>query len=300
MQMYARNYVEGLFLSSSVIGNETVAQEKILEAVRIIRNQYHYDGYLHLKVMPGADFSHIRELVEIADRVSINLESPTKNGFSELTSTKDYQADILRRMKLIQAAKRRQGIPGGITTQMVVGAAEETDLNYINCMEKLYDEYGIYRTYFSAFDPVCGSPLEKNRAIPIRRENFLYRIDWLVRFYGFEFPEIKQIPNDSGNLSLSLDPKLALALKTPDRFPVDVNNATEDELLHVPGIGPTTAKRILQKRNCNQAIQNEKELKQAGAVLNRALPFVSINGKKQSRLNEFLEKPRLAEAVSLA
>lgn len=300
MQFYLRNYVEGLFLSSGVIGNETIAQEKMLEAVQIIRNEHHYDGYMHLKVMPGANFDHVQQLVEIADRVSINLESPTQNGFSELISTKEYKADILRRMKYIQSAKRRLQVPGGITTQMVVGAANETDLNYINRMEKLYDEYGIYRTYFSAFDPVCGSPLGKNRAIPLRRENFLYRIDWLVRFYGFEFPEIKRIPGDSGNLSLSLDPKLALALKTPNRFPVDVNRATEEELLHVPGIGPIAAKQIIQKRNTNQTIKNEKELRQLGIVLNRALPFVAINGKKQARLTEFAERPGLAEAVSLA
>lgn len=291
MQMYTRNYVEGLFLSSGVIGNEHLAQEKILDVVKILRNDYHYDGYTHLKVMPGADFDHVQQLVEISDRVSINLESPTKTGFSELISTKDFNTDILRRMKYIQRAKRRLQVPGGVTTQMVVGAASETDLNYINRMEKLYDNYGIYRTYFSAFDPVCGSPLEKNRAIPLRRENFLYRVDWLVRFYGFEFSEIKQIPDDNANMSLSIDPKLALALKTPNRFPVDVNHATEEELLYVPGIGPTAAKRIIEKQNQNHPIKTEKELKQTGAVLNRALAFVQIQGNKQSRLTEFAKIP---------
>lgn len=287
MQMYLRNYVEGLFLSSGVIGNETLAQEKMLNVVQILRNEYHYDGYMHLKVMPGAPFDHIEQLVEIADRVSINIESPTKSGFGELISTKDYNSDILRRMKYIQRAKRRQHVLGGVTTQMVIGAASETDLDYINRMEKLYDDYGIYRTYFSAFDPVCGSPLEKNRGIPLRRENFLYRLDWLVRFYGFEFDEIKQIPTDSGNLSLCTDPKLALALKTPDRFPVDPNTATENELLHVPGIGPVAAKRIVQVQNQNKKIENEYQLKTVGVILSRARSFLALNGQHQSRLEAF-------------
>lgn len=287
MQMYLRNYVEGLFLSSGVIGNENLAQQKILDTVNIIRNKFHYDGYVHLKVMPGANYDHVAQLVEIADRVSINLESPTKTGFSEIISTKDYQSDLLRRMKYIQRAKRRLQVPGGVTTQMVIGAADETDLNYINRMEKLYDDYGIYRTYFSAFDPVCGSPLEKNNAIPLRRENFLYRIDWLVRFYGFEFSEVKQIPNDDGFMPLHLDPKLALALKNPDKFPVDINHATEEELLHVPGIGPIGAKRILQQQNQNHKIRNENELKKLGIVLSKALPFIAIEGASQKRLGEF-------------
>ncbi len=287
MSMYTRNYVEGLFLSSGVIGNEQIAQEKILSTVEIIRNQYHYDGYMHLKVMPGANYDHISQLVQIADRVSINLESPTKDGFSEIISTKDYAADLLRRMKYIQRAKRRLEVPGGVTTQMVIGAAGETDANYIHRMETLYDHYGIYRTYFSAFDPVCGSPLDKTKPVPLQRENFLYRIDWLVRFYGFEFDEVKQIPNENGNLDLSIDPKLAFALKNPDRFPVDINHASENELLHVPGIGPTSAKQIVERQDAHQLVREEKELRKLGVVIERARPFIELDHQRQSRLSDY-------------
>ncbi|MBU0636377.1 putative DNA modification/repair radical SAM protein [Candidatus Micrarchaeota archaeon] len=287
MQLYTRNYIEGLFLSSAVMGNADCAQEKMLETINIIRNQFHYDGYIHLKIMPGSNMNHIKQLVEISDRVSINLESPTKNSFSELISTKEYKIDILRRLRYIQHAKQKQFAPGGVTTQMVVGAAGETDLEYINRMEKLYDDYGVYRAYFSAFDPIKGSPLDQQKGIPLRRENFLYRTDWLVRFYGFEFSEIKKIPGENENLSLSIDPKLALALKTPNRFPVDINHSTEEELLHVPGIGPISAKRIIQKQYNNQKIKNEKELKKIGIRLKQALPFIAINGFSQSRLEAF-------------
>lgn len=279
MQMYVRNYVEGLFLSSGVIGSAGLAAEKMLETVSILREKYNYQGYMYLKIMPGANPSDIKALAEHADRVSLNLEAPNKGAFSELCSTKDYQTDILRRLSWINKIKTRNQVSSGITTQMVVGAAGETDLDYINTMEALYGDFGLKKTYFSAFDAVNGTPLEKHGSIPLRRENFLYRIDWLLRFYHFSFSEVRGMLDENGMLPLNVDPKLSFALQNRDLFPVDVNSASLDELLRVPGLGLTGAQRILDLREKTK-IKSADELTMAVPSAKKSLPFLFVNGKQ--------------------
>jgi len=285
MNMYVRNYVEGLFLSSGVVRNENYAFEKMYETVEILRKKYNYQGYIHLKVMPGADKSHIKALTEVADRVSLNAECPNKSSFTEICSTKDYQIDIQRRLKMINQIKGPK-VESGVTTQMVVGAANETDLDYIKSLENMYEDYGLKKAYFSAFDAVPGTPLEKEKSIPLKRENFLYRLDWLLRFYHFSFKEVKTMVNEEEMLPLNIDPKLSFAINNPEKFPVDVNTATLDELLHVPGIGVTGAMRILTARK-NHPIENADELKQIGIMYKQALPFIDIQGAKQYSLKTF-------------
>lgn len=285
MQMYVRNYVEGLFLSSGVCGSAGLAAEKMLETASILREKYNYQGYMHLKIMPGANPSDIKAIASYADRVSLNLESPSKSAFSEICSTKDYNVDVKRRLSWVNKIKTRDEVSSGVTTQMVVGAAGETDMDYINTMETLYRDFGLKKTYFSAFDAVDGTPLEKARSIPLRRENFLYRIDWLVRFYRFSFDEVREMTGDNGMLPLNVDPKLSFALQNRDLFPVDVNTASFDELLRVPGIGLTGAQRIIDFRGQGK-IRSVDELKKIMPAIRGALPFLDINGR-QSTLGVF-------------
>ncbi|VVB99667.1 Biotin synthase [uncultured archaeon] len=287
MNMYLGNYVEGLFLSSGVVGNETRAFEKMHRTVEILRGgKYNYQGYIHLKVMPGADPSHIKALAEVADRVSLNAECPNSEAFSEICTTKDYGIDIERRLRMINHVKGQNEITSGVTTQMVVGAAGETDRDYLDALERMYLDFGLKKAYFSAFDPVQGTPLEKEKGTPLRRENFLYRVDWLLRFYHFDFREVKTLVDEDGMMPLNIDPKVNFALHNPEKFPVDINSAGIDELLHVPGIGVQGAQRILKMReHCH--IRGVDELKATGITLSRAMPFLQVNGARQSNLTQF-------------
>ncbi|MBI2597910.1 MAG: putative DNA modification/repair radical SAM protein [Candidatus Diapherotrites archaeon] len=279
MQMYVRNYVEGLFLSSGVCGSADVAAQKMLETVSILRGKYNYQGYIHLKIMPGAHPSDIKALAEHADRVSLNLEAPTKSSFSELCTTKDYQTDVLRRLSWIEKLKGKDNVTSGVTTQLVVGAGGETDLDYINCLEELYKNFGLKKAYFSAFDAQPFTPLENSRSIPLVRENFLYRIDWLLRFYHFSFKEAKEMVGENGMLPLNIDPKINFALAHKELFPVDVNEASFEELLRVPGVGLTSAQRIMDARE-EHKIKSAQELKNFGVVLKKSLPFLDVAGKQ--------------------
>lgn len=286
MQMYVRNFVEGLFLSSGVCGSAELACEKMLDTVSILRNKYNYQGYVHLKIMPGANPSDIKALSGLADRVSLNVEAPTRGAFSELCTTKDYQTDVLRRLSWVQKIKGKWEISSGATTQLVVGAAGETDLDYINCLQTLYADFGVKKAYFSAFDAQGNTPLENSKSIPLVRENFLYRLDWLLRFYHFSFDEVKGMVDERGMLPLNVDPKMGFALQHKELFPLDVNNASFEELLRVPGIGLASAQRIFDAQEKGK-IKSVQELKNFGVVLKNALPFLGIGGR-QTNLNGFL------------
>lgn len=286
MQMYLRNYIEGVFLSSGVLGNSEIANQKIIDTMEILRNKHHFQGYVHLKIMPGSDKEQIKQLIEFSDRVSLNLESPTKSAFGELCSTKDYNNDVLKRLRWINDLKNKGEISSGFTTQMVVGAAGETDKDYLNTMWSMYKEHGLRRAYFSAFDACANTPLENGKSIPLRRENFLYRIDWMLRFYKFKFHELKTMIGDNGNLPLNIDPKLNFALQNPDKFPVDINHSSFDELIRVPGIGLAGAEKI-SKFTQHHKIQTIDELKEFGVRYKEAAPFIEVEGSRQSSLRGF-------------
>ena len=286
MQMYLRNYIEGVFISSGVLGNAEKSNQKIIDTMQILRNKYHFQGYVHLKIMPGSEKEQIKQLIEFSDRISLNLESPSKTAFNELCSTKDYNNDIMRRLRWIDNLKAKGEISSGFTTQMVVGAAGETDKQYLETMWNLYKEYGLRRAYFSAFDACKNTPLENGKSIPLRRENFLYRIDWMLRFYKFKFHELKTMINDQGMLPLNLDPKLNFALQNVDKFPVDVNNASFEELIRVPGIGLEGAKKIVSFTG-QKKIHSINELKNFGVRFKEAAPFIQVDGSIQSSLRSF-------------
>ncbi len=284
MHLYQANYVEGLFLSSGIGRDEEIQMERMLETVEHLRFKEKFHGYIHLKILPGVSKDKIDVATAIASRVSINVEAPNKSRMNELTSTKEYKTDVLKRMRWIKEKAKKNNLPSGHTTQLVVGPAEETDREIVSRTDKLYDEMDLKRGYFSAFTPIQGTPFEGKQKVPLRRENFLYRLDFMMRLYGIKKDEF--VFNENGNLNLSIDPKFAMALES-DLFPLDLNEASFSELIRTPGIGPTCAKRISQMQETGFKFSKESELKNLGVSLKKVLPFIELNGRVQKTLLEF-------------
>lgn len=289
-KLYREGIVEGLFLSSSVCGDSTGTMERMLEAAEIIRRKHNFNGYIHLKVLPGASRDAVKWASELADRLSINMEAPSRSRFQELTSTKNYKSDILQRMKWISEQKSEGRLPSGHTTQFVVGASDETDREILRTVSSLYRYLNLDRAYYSAFEPLKGTPLEKHPPTPLLRQYRLYQADWLLRFYGFKFGDL--VFDDSGYLPLRRDPKTEYALNNPDFYPVDVNEGTYQELLRVPGIGPTSASRIVRVRQTQGKITSLRQLQKLGVVVKRARPFISVSSKTQAPLDRYRSHPR--------
>jgi len=287
MNYYVRNYVEGLFLSSGVGGDSDKSVERIIDCARLIRRKYKFAGYMHLKVLPGVSREHVNQLSELADRVSINVEAPSKVRMHELSSTKDYNIDIERRLGWLGEKTRSGQIVSGHTTQFVLGANGESDYEYLKKMKWLYNDHALKRAYFSAFDPVPKTPLEKSAKVPLLREHRLYQADWLLRIYKFGFNEVTSVLDDNGFLPIGVDPKEAFARANPERFPVDVNRSSLDELLRVPGIGPVSAKRIVGLQRRRKRIKKTEELSRMGVVVKRAAPFIEVEGARQLSLGAF-------------
>ncbi|MFW9904114.1 MAG: putative DNA modification/repair radical SAM protein [Candidatus Thorarchaeota archaeon] len=292
MGLYLRNYVEGLFLSSGVWRSATDTAEKMVEALSNIRNKYHFQGYIHAKILPGTSKEHIKQIMEIADRVSLNVELPSSCRLSEVSSMKNYETDIIRCQKYIHQFIEEGFVPAGQTTQFIVGTTGESDHEILERLHWQYQNLDLRRGYFSAFTPIKGTPLESKK-IPEtyqrKRENFLYRVDWLFRRYQYGIEKIYSILDEEGMIPLKIDPKVSLALKD-DIFPIDINEASLNELLQVPGIGEISSRRIINLRRVNKRIENYKDLQRLGVVLKRAKSFITVNGKRQTRLKEFFGK----------
>ncbi|KNZ69279.1 radical SAM protein [Thermincola ferriacetica] len=276
MEFYRRNYVEGLFLSSGVSYRPEKTMADMLNTVELLRFKYQYKGYIHLKILPGATYDYVEKATELATRVSINVEAPNQKRLKSLSKTKNLSDDVLVRMKWVNKLMGRNRLPAGQTTQFVVGAAGESDAEILGSVNNLYRNYGLHRAYFSAFQPIPETPLEDMAATPLLREHRLYQADILMRQYRLTFEELSFDKN--GNLPLEMDPKLAVALKNIDRYPLEVNKASYYELLRVPGIGHTSAGRIIKARKSCR-ITEITQLKRMGVVVTRALPFLTVNGK---------------------
>lgn len=251
----------------------------MIDAVQIIRQHYAFKGYVHLKILPGASLGCVEEACKIATRVSVNMEAPTAEHLARLSTKKDIHKGILERMRWVkQLTTKDPGlVPSGQTTQFVVGAAGETDRDLLETTDSLYRDMKLKRVYFSAYRPVSGSRLEGIPAAPPMREHRLYQADWLLRVYGFSYPEIDLALGKSGNLVLNQDPKLAIAQAQPWLFPVDVNQASYNDLIRVPGIGPTSAQRILDSRqHCR--INSLEQLSKMRVIIKRAAPYIRFNG----------------------
>jgi putative DNA modification/repair radical SAM protein len=279
-QMHRKGLVKGLFLSSGICGEARRAMDQMIATVELVRKKYAFPGYVHLKILPGASFAHVEQAVQLATRVSVNLEAPNAGRLVRIAPRKDFIANLLQPMRwakgLIEASGGRL-VSAGQTTQFVVGAAGESDREILMTTARLYKEMRLARAYFSAFQPVIDTPLEGHSPTPPLREHRLYQSDWLLRQYGFAFQDL--IFDEAGNLPHKADPKMMWAQVHPECFPVEVNRASREELLRVPGIGPRSVARILRLRR-QGTLRTLADLKKIGAVASRAAPFILLDGKK--------------------
>jgi len=289
-EMYRRQAVAGLFLSSGIFRDSDRTQERLLDVVEAIRNRYGFRGYIHLKVMPGVmDPGLVDAAHRLGTRLSVNMEAPTAGHLAKLSKIKRFDEGILAPMRQIHDANLAQyGGAVGQATQLVVGAADETDLDIYARMRNLYGEMGFKRVYYSAFRPVKYTPLEEHPATPKVREQRLYQMDWLSRFYGFDDGDLRLAFDDTGSLNHRVDPKLMIASQQAERFPIDINHADESSLMRVPGVGPKAASRIIAQRR-QHSITHWRELQAMGVVWKRAQYFVYLPGHKPepSRQGEF-------------
>lgn len=290
MAFYKRNYIEGLFLSSAIVKSPDYTMEMLYLTAYKLRKTYRFNGYIHLKGIPNADKTLIQAAGLVADRMSFNLELPSEQSLKLLAPQKS-KAAILSPMKMLSDnryflspdVRRKDFLPAGQTTQIIIGASPESDAHILKLTEGLYSAYKMKRVYYSSYIPAnFDTSLLPVIAAPKIREHRLYQADWLLRFYGFTADEITE---DSGNLSLDYDPKCAWALRHLDLFPVEVNTAPIERLLRVPGIGVRTASRILlARKNCKLTFADLKRLR---VVMKRAMHFITCGGKFIGSRNEY-------------
>ena len=289
MGFYRRNYIEGLFLSSAVLVNPDYTTERMIEALRLLREEYRFGGYIHAKAIPGADPRLTYRLGLLADRMSVNIELPSAGSLALLAPDKRKE-NILTPMGQIRdgisLASRERKLcrhaprfaPAGQSTQMIVGATPESDRQILTLTQGLYDRYHLKRVFYSAYMPVSNSPLlpaPQNFQPPLLREHRLYQADWLLRFYHFRAEEL--LDEEAPNLDPRLDPKCTWALRHLEFFPVEVNRADYEALLRVPGVGVRSARRILSARRVGPL--TFEGLKRLGVVLKRAQYFLTCSGR---------------------
>ncbi|NQU78889.1 radical SAM protein [Candidatus Woesearchaeota archaeon] len=277
MHLVKHNDIHGLFLSSGIVKDADYTTDMMLDAVKIVRNKYKFKGYVHFKALPGVSFDKLKQAREYASRMSINIEATSAGRLDEFTSIKEFKTDILRRQSWI----KRLSPQSGQSTQLVVGAAGETDKEVLKMMRWEYDNMSLHRMYYSGFNPLRDTVFESKKAAPKWRAQRLYNVDWLYRVYNYKFGELNEVLDDEGMLQ-NKDPKTLHAQKFMDR-PVDVKDAGYEELIRVPGIGPKTAKRIINVRRSGKNLKRE-HIHNAGAILKRADPFIKVDGWVQKRL----------------
>lgn len=288
IQFYRRNYIEGLFLSSAVVQSPDHTCELMLETLRILRQEYHFFGYIHAKAIPGASRELLAQLAMLADRMSINIELPSRQSLALLAPDK-HKEDILKPMAFLRdgIAQGKQELvryrhaprfaPAGQSTQLIVGATPETDLQILRLSTAMYQKYALKRVFYSAYLPVVehkNLPALTTRP-PLLREHRLYQADWLLRYYHFQAEEL--LDEQEPNFNPYLDPKCGWAIRHPEQFPVEVNRAEYETLLRVPGIGVKSARRIVTARRSGRL--DFAGLKKLGVVLKRAKYFTLCGGK---------------------
>jgi len=293
IEFYKRNYIEGLFLSSGIIKNADYTCELIIRTLSLLRNQYKFNGYIHAKAIPGADPKLLEQIGLLADRMSVNIEMPSQESLKLLAPDKS-KTSIFKPMSYIAGhignsskelaiyKKAPKFAPAGQSTQMIIGASPETDCHILKLTENLYNKYKLKRVFFSAYTPIVSDSLLPaiDTKPPLLREHRLYQADWLMRFYKFTAGEI--LDEKSPNFNPFLDPKCNWAIKHPEFFPVEINRASYEEILRVPGIGVTSAQRIISTRRYSAL--NFASLKKLGVVLKRAQYFIICNGRQNENL----------------
>ena len=288
INFYKRNYIEGLFLSSAIINNPNYTMELLLKTVKKLRLEKNFNGYIHLKAIPGADENLIQEAGTFVDRISVNIELPSSDSLKLLAPQKSKDKILkpmgIIRNSIINYSEMKKSIkstplfaPGGQSTQLIVGATPEGDGKIIKLSEALYNKYNLKRVYYSAYVPVIkdNNLLPNITHPPMVREHRLYQADWLLRYYGFKANEL--LKNDNDNFDLNFDPKTYWALSNLNDFPIEINKAPYEKLLRIPGIGVTSAKKILKIRRVhNLTFQDLKNLR---VILKRAKYFITCSGK---------------------
>ena len=284
IELNRRGIAEGTFLSSGIAGGGLRTQDKLLDTAEILRRKLGFQGYLHLKIMPGAEKSQVERAMQLADRLSVNLEAPNTNRLAALAPHKQFLNELVQPLKWVEEIRRSQpSIKGwngrwpSTTTQFVVGGADETDLELMKTTAWLNQDVRLKRAYFSAFRPVLDTPLENKAPTNPLREHRLYQASFLLRDYGFDIEELPFI--DTGFLPLETDPKLAWARTNLTQRPIEINRAGKSELLRIPGIGPKGAEAILRARR-ESRINDLSALRKLGIRVERVSPFILMNGKQ--------------------
>lgn len=304
MNFYRRNYIEGLFLSSGIFKDADTTMERLVRIAKKLRTEEKFFGYIHLKSIPGASEELMKEAGLYADRLSINLEIPTKSGLKLLAPEKSHD-ELIKPIGLIKNElqiyheekkifkKAPKFAPAGQSTQIIVGATNETDLKIIKVADHFYQNYQMKRVYYSGYVPVIEDKRlpPKFQEVPMQRENRLYQADWLMRFYGFDADEI--LDKNNPFLDLEIDPKLAWALRNRELFPVNINTASKEMLLRVPGIGTTSVRKILSARRFQKL--NLDHLKKMGVATNRAKFFIEFNS--QNPFNQLIDEKNFRQII---
>jgi putative DNA modification/repair radical SAM protein len=286
INFYRRNYIEGLFLSSGIFKNADYTMERLVRVAKTLRTQHNFNGYIHLKAIPGASPELLHEAGLYADRLSVNIEIPSDESLQKVAPEKNY-SDIITPMNYLADEKDRYVdeknhfkktplfLPGGQSTQLIIGASPENDTQILRLVDDLYKKQRLKRVYYSGYVPIqTDSRVPLLSAPPLLRENRMYQADWLLRFYQFSVDEILDEKNP--NLELDIDPKLSYALRNPEKFPVDINRADYEMILRVPGIGVKSAKKIVSSR-IHQWLHSD-HLQKIGVVLKRARYFITCPG----------------------
>jgi predicted DNA-binding helix-hairpin-helix protein len=287
----ARGWCEGLFITTGIPARPVKVMDDLIRVLELLRERHRFGGYIHVKILAGAEQAQVERITALASRVSVNLEAPCGESLSRIAPDKSFVSTVAtleRARALVNHARgeeyegrpRDALLPGGtagMTMQLVVGASPDTDRTIIGKVAELYVGGGIHHAQFSAFRPIRDTPMENVRATPVLRELRLYQADHLMRDYGFSAQELAY--DDSGNLPLARDPKVAWALAHLERFPVDVRTASRSELLRVPGIGPGTARRIVIERGATR-FRDLADLRRLGVITSRAAGFLTVGGRR--------------------
>lgn len=275
INFYKRNYIEGLFLSSGIIRNPDYTMEKIIETVYLLRHKYHFSGYIHAKAIPGASELLLKKLGTLVDRISANIELPSNESLKLLAPDKNTQK-IDNIMKIIKDNRSNNFTPAGQSTQMIIGASPETDLDILSKSENLYNKYHLKRVFYSAYIPVNNDKLLPSIKIPpLTRENRLYQADWLLRYYNYQVTDL--LDQNNPNFNILIDPKADWALRHMQEFPKEINKVSYFDLLKIPGIGPKSAQKIIKARRYFKIKFND--LKKMNVSLKRAKYFILCDGK---------------------
>jgi predicted DNA-binding helix-hairpin-helix protein len=272
--------VEGMFLSSGIIKGSVTTQDKIIDTADIVRNRYHYRGYLHLKVMPGIEYDQLYRLMQLADRVSVNLEGPTQERLNALAPKKDFQHELLKMLQWAEAIRQENPYQklARTVTQFVVGAVGDTDEELLSLSARLYRKLGLTRAYYSGFHPVEQTPFENLTPTDPLREHRLYQASFLLRDYGWSVEDLSFL--EDGNLRTDIDPKRAWAERNLRVAPIDVMKATRRQLLRVPGIGPVGADAILRARRLGSLTELAHLRKLNIRAPEQAAPYILLDGRR--------------------